>query len=167
LPWWNAVRDARPRALGAPIESDAENASKRARTDAALAKLRDVFRGSRPDIAIVFGDDQEEQFTVRNMPALAVFVGDSFAGFREVAYEGVPGNPADRRLLPKTPEHWAQVPAKPELARFLLGELMRSGFDPAFMTALPNEDHGMGHAFMRPMSKLTDGCFDVPWCPCS
>jgi hypothetical protein len=43
--------------------------------------------------------------------------------------------------------------------------MLRSGFDPAFMLGLPNESHGMGHAFMRPIGSLTAGRFDVPVLP--
>ncbi|MET0659693.1 MAG: hypothetical protein ABW110_16215, partial [Steroidobacteraceae bacterium] len=165
LPWWNSVRDARSRAPGAPVDSDAENANKLTRTQAAQAQLKAVFQAAKPDIAVVFGDDQEEQFTLHTMPPLALFVGESFAGYRAVAYEGTPGVPGGRKLLPKTAEHWVQVNAHPQLARFLLQHWMRSGFDPAYMTALPNAEHGMGHAFMRPMSTLTSGRFDVPVVP--
>lgn len=164
LSWWNAVRDARPRAAGTPVDSDDENAAKLARTESALKKLREVFQAGKPDVAIVFGDDQEEQFTLRNLPAFAVFVGDGFEGYRELAYEGVPGA-AGRKLLPKTATNWTRVPTMPALAQFVLTRLMHSGFDPAFMTALPDEAHGMGHAFMRPMTKLTEGRFDVPMLP--
>jgi Catalytic LigB subunit of aromatic ring-opening dioxygenase len=160
--WWNKVRDARPSSAGNPRDSDADNADKAARARAAMAELRGVFQRAKPDLAVVFGDDQEEQFTLQNLPAFAVYAGGDFEGYRELAYDGVPGS---RQLLPKSAENWVKVPARPDLARGLLGGLQRSGFDPAFMLSLPNTAHGMGHAFMRPMGSLTGAGFDVPVLP--
>jgi Catalytic LigB subunit of aromatic ring-opening dioxygenase len=160
--WWNQVRDARPRTDRNPRDSDADNAHKLARTRAAMSELREVFQRAKPDVAVVFGDDQEEQFCLRNLPAFAIYAGGDFEGYRELAYSGVPGS---RQLVPKSAENWTRVPARPDLARALLAELLRSGFDPAFMMNLPNEAHGMGHAFMRPIGNLTAGRFDVPVLP--
>jgi hypothetical protein len=163
--WWNSTRDARPRAANRKVDSDQDNALKLARTGAAFGRLREVFQAAEPDIVVVFGDDQEEQFSLRNLPAFAVYVGGEFEGYRELAYEGVPGPSSGRRLLPKSAESWTRVGTRPDLARAVLEGLMQSGFDPAFMLGLPDEAHGMGHAFMRPMSKLTQGRFDVPMVP--
>jgi Catalytic LigB subunit of aromatic ring-opening dioxygenase len=43
--------------------------------------------------------------------------------------------------------------------------MQQRGFDPAFMLSLPDEVHGLGHAFMRPLSKLTAGQFHIPMLP--
>ena len=160
--WWNKVRDARPRTAVNPVDTDQDNAEKLARTRTAMSRLRGIFQRAEPDLALVFGDDQEEQFSLANLPAFAVYAGGDFAGYRELAYAGVPGS---RQLLPRSEETWTTVPARPDLARTLLAGLQNAGFDPAFMLALPNETHGMGHAFMRPMGNLTDGRFDVPVLP--
>ncbi len=160
--WWNQVRDARPRTVVNPVDSDADNALKLGRTRTAMSRLREVFQRAKPDVAVVFGDDQEEQFGLRNLPAFAIYAGGDFEGYRELAYAGVPGS---RQLLPRIAENWTRVPARPDLARAVLHEMLRSGFDPAFMLALPNETHGMGHAFMRPIGNLTAGRFDVPVLP--
>lgn len=165
LPWWNMTRDSRPRSPTGKVDSDADNASKLSRTQAAFARLRDVFQAARPDVVVVFGDDQEEQFSLRNMPAFAVYVGGEFAGYKELSYEGVPGAPGQRRLLPRTPDTWATVKTRPDLARAVLSGLQSEGFDPSFMLGLPDEVHGIGHAFMRPISRLTDGRFDIPMLP--
>jgi hypothetical protein len=165
LPWWELARKSRPPAIDGKVDDEAANAAKLARTDAAFAKLRAVFEAARPDLLVVFGDDQEEQFSLRNFPAFAVYAGDSFGGYREVAYEGVPGAPGKRQLKPRTEAHWASVGTRPDVAKAVLAELMREGFDPAFMTGLPNEEFGLGHAFMRPTSRVTGNRFDVPMLP--
>ncbi len=163
--WWNATNKARPTQMeGAPIDSDEENERKHQRTDAAFAKLAEVFEANKPDVMVVFGDDQKEQFDFRNFPSFGVFVGDQFEGYREVAYEaGAPGQ--GRSMKPKTDEHWTKVQNRPDLAKDLLVGLIERDFDPAFMMSLPNEDHGMGHAFMRPTSRITQQKYDVPMVP--
>jgi Catalytic LigB subunit of aromatic ring-opening dioxygenase len=165
LEWWNATRDARRRLANAPIDSDQENASKLARTAAAFDQLRKIFLAAEPDVVIVFGDDQEEQFTLHNLPAFAVYVGGDLEGYKELSHEGVPGAPGQRQLLPKSAATWARVPTRPDFAKAVLGGMQRRGFDPAFMLSLPNEAHGLGHAFMRPLGKLTEGRFHVPLLP--
>ena len=163
--WWNATNRARPQQLeGAPVDDDAENERKHQRTDAAFDKVRDVFQAAKPDVMVVFGDDQKEQFDFKNFPSFGVFVGDEFEGYRTVAYQGgAPGQ--GRSMKPKTDEHWTKVQNRPDLAKQLLVGLIDEGFDPAFMMSLPNEDHGMGHAFMRPTHRLTDDRFDIPMVP--
>jgi hypothetical protein len=163
--WWTKTQLARGSLPGEPVDSDEQNAVKHARTVAAFEKMRTVFEAARPDVLIIFGDDQEEQFALTNFPAFAVYVGDDLEGYRTVAYDGVPGVPGTRTLKEKFPEHWVRVPAMPEFARAILLGLMNEGFDPAFMLGMPNVEHGMGHAIMRPTQRLTAGRFDVPVVP--
>ncbi len=161
---WNKIRDKRPCGEGVPYETEAETLAKHQRTDAAFDKVRDVFQANKPDVLVVFGDDQKEQFDFRNFPAFGVYVGGAFEGYREVAYEGgVPGG--GRQLKPKTAEHWTKVETRPDLAQQVLAGLIHREFDPAFLMSLPNEEHGMGHAFMRPVTRLTNNLFDIPVVP--
>ena len=160
--WWTATRDARRYAPDVPVDDDGQNRLKRRRIEAGFAALHDIVRQARPDVMVVFGDDQSEQFDLRNHPAFAVYVGGRFHGYKAVRYAGPLGS---REWKPKTAEHWAGVDTRPDLARELLYGLMDAGVDPAFMTALPDEDVGMGHAFMRPAGPLTGGRFDIPMVP--
>lgn len=166
IQWWNSTRDARPATADGKRDDDEQNASKLRRTEAAFARLREVFVAAQPDVIVIFGDDQEEQFSLRNQPAFAVYVGEAFGGYRELSYQGVPGGtPGQRQLLPKNPDTWVNVATRPNFARAVLTGMQSRGFDPTFMLALPDEVHGIGHAFMRPVSKLTAGRFDVPVLP--
>jgi len=163
--WWNEMYAWRSQKGGYaednPIDDAQTNVEKHARVAAAYDELATVFQESKPDVVVVFGDDQEEQFDSRNQPALAVYVGGAYNGYRTIAYQGI----GRRELKPKTDEHWTRVNSAPDLAKSLLQSLMDQGFDPAYMTSLPNEDFGMGHAFMRPLEKLTFGRFDIPVVP--
>lgn len=146
-----------------PIDTPAENAAKAARVNAAYGKLREELEKTKPDVLLVFGDDQLEQFSFRNFPAFAMFTGDSYSGYKISRLIGLPVG-GDRPERPKTPEHWVTVPSHPELSHALIRELMRDGFDLAFTNGLTDEDEGMGHAFMRPSFHL-DPDYDIPTIP--
>lgn len=161
LEWWKAVKAGRRFGPGVPIESDEECSAKIERISAAFVKLREVFTAARPDVVVVFGDDQEEQFDLRNYPAFAVYVGEDFGGYRSIGYTGTP---VARIWKPKTPENWTTIKTHRGLARGILTGMMKAGFDPAFMHALPNEELGIGHAFTRPINKI-DPEFAVPMVP--
>jgi len=165
---WGQIRKLRDRpgryAPDAPVDSAEENLAKQARCARALAELRAQLEAARPDVLIVFGDDQDEQFSPANTPALAVYAGPQFAGYRVSRFDGVPLPDTVRAERPRTSEHWAGAPGYPEFARHLTGGLVLGGFDPALMQSLPVPDEGMSHAIMRPLHCLRPG-FDLPTVP--
>jgi hypothetical protein len=64
-------------------------------TIAAVTRLRDDLERLKPDVLIVFGDDQEEMHTPENHPTLAIFEGSTFTmgtSLRFVTYEQVLGD---------------------------------------------------------------------------
>ncbi|MCH8835092.1 MAG: hypothetical protein IH925_04015 [Proteobacteria bacterium] len=128
-----------------------------------LNELNTRFDQMNPDVIVMFGDDQSEQFDFNNFPPFAIFTGDEYEGYRTLARQGiVPGT--SREPTPKTKESWVSVKGHPELAKELLVGLSRRDFDVSFMMDLPNKEHGMGHAFMRPLHYIRPG-FDVPVVP--
>ncbi len=135
-----------------PVDAPEENAAKHARCTAAFAVLAGKLAEAKPDVLLIFGDDQLEQFDFQNFPALALFVGERFEGYRISPFFGLPVN-RERARRPKSPEHWASVAGHPALARRLMVGLMERGFDLAFSTEVAKE-RGVGHAFMRPLEKL-------------
>ncbi|MBV8751010.1 MAG: hypothetical protein JO103_14985 [Candidatus Eremiobacteraeota bacterium] len=164
---WSRARAARA-ANGSydasvPVDDDAANAAKHARCMHALAVLAERLRAAKPDVLVVFGDDQREQFDFGNFPAFGIYLGERFAGYKISRYPGLPSG-APRPTRARTPEHWAEVHGHPALARALLVGLMRDGFDLAFSLQLSNEEEGMGHAFMRP-SYFLDPDYALPVVP--
>ncbi len=137
-----------------PLDSAEENAAKHARCIRAFEILRARLRAAQPDVLLIFGDDQLEQFDFGNMPAFCVFVGESIAGYRISPFFGLPTG-RDRPLRPKTAEHWVTLKGHPELARALVTGLVERGFDMAFSAA--GNEHGLGHAFTRPLESLAPG----------
>jgi hypothetical protein len=147
-----------------PVDSEETNHAKFERCMRAYQVLKARLEAARPDVLLVFGDDQGEQFHFDNFPALGLFVGDEYEGYKKTKYVGLrtPGLP--RTARPRTPEHWTRVRNHPRLAKHLLTELTRDGFDLMFSTELPDKEEGIGHAFMRPSYYLIPE-YDVPTIP--
>ena len=160
---WNEIRNARPPTPHNPETSDEENAALHARCLAAFDVLREKMEAAKPDVILIFGDDQKELFGLDNFPAFGIFVGEEFEGYRTIARQGVvPGE--QRGWRERTPETWVTVKNHPQLAQELAVGLTRRDFDISFSCDVPNKEHGMGHAFMRPMHRIVPG-FDVPLIP--
>jgi Catalytic LigB subunit of aromatic ring-opening dioxygenase len=164
---WSAAYVARSAhgAIGPSVPEDepSENQRKCARISAAFAILRDQLQRAGPDVLLVVGDDQKEQFSFANFPTFAVFAAERFEGFRISPHIGLPVPGVQRPLRDKTPASWAAVAGQPNIARRLLHGLVDRGFDPAFSLSAP-ASQGLGHAFMRPLHSLTPH-FDIPIIP--
>lgn len=155
---WEPARADRARhggiAADAPVDPPAENEAKHARCVRALGILRERLAASQPHVVVIFGDDQLEQFDFSNCPALGIFVGAQFSGYRISEKFGLPVPGESRQARPRTPEHWTTVNAHPAFARSLMTGLVGRGFDVSFSLELPKPEAGIGHAFMRPLYHL-------------
>jgi 3-O-methylgallate 3,4-dioxygenase len=113
---------------------------------AALTKLASVFAEAKPDIAILFGDDQMECFKDTIVPSLGVFYGDTFIN-SEYSAEKLAGLPPG--IAPSVPGHippgGATYPGSPALARHIIEQVVADGFDVAAMKMLPGDQ--TPHAF--------------------
>ncbi len=154
---WNSTRSMRSYRPEVPVDDDATNQAKFDRCQDGLATLRAKVQEVEPDVMVVFGDDQKELYNFSNFPAIGMYLGETYEGYKTVARAG-------REMKPKTPEHWTEVKNHPALARHILRSLFEQGFDPAWSVTLPEREEGMGHAFMRPITSFTPG-YDVPVVP--
>ncbi|WP_028927285.1 hypothetical protein [Pseudonocardia acaciae] len=165
---WRQARDERSRQgtldEAVPLDTPEENERKFQRCMTALATLRERLDAARPDVLLVFGDDQGEQFSFTNFPALGIFVGPGFEGYKVSRYFGLPIIGTARPTRPKSIEHWVAVKGHPNLARYLMETLTEDRFDLAFCTGLADIEEGMGHAFMRPSYYLRPD-YDLPTVP--
>jgi hypothetical protein len=117
----------------------------------AIASLAETFARVRPDVAVIFGDDQEEVFLSDNMPAFLVFWGDQF--------ENVPltGEEAGRRGPGLAVAAWGHSPPEtqviegvPDLGRRMIDHLMAADFDISHARRLPPGlygNHTIPHAY--------------------
>lgn len=147
------------------VDTVEENAAKERRVKAAFGVLHDRLQAAKPDVLLIFGDDQLEQFDFKNFPAFAMFTGPSYSGYKISRRIGLPVQP-NRPERPKTPENWVTVKTNQEFSHALMRELMSDGFDLAFSNELSDPEEGMGHAFLRPMFYL-DPEYRIPSVPIS
>jgi 3-O-methylgallate 3,4-dioxygenase len=165
---WGEAREIRSMhggiAADVPVDGLTENQAKHERCMSALEVLRRKLRDARPDVIFILGDDQSEQFTFSNYPALEIFAGETFSGFKVSAKFGLPVPKRDRADRPKTPEHWVTVPGHPEVAKYLITRLVEDRFDIAFSLSLPRPEEGIGHAFTRPYFHVLPD-YDIPTVP--
>ena len=160
---WNEIRRQRPTSERNPWTTDEENIAQFERSQAAFGILKEKMEAAKPDVILCFGDDQLEQFDFTNFPGFAIYVGDECEGYKTFARQGfVPGT--RRELTEKTPDTWVKVKGQSDLAKELAVKLVRRDFDLAFMTEEANKEHGVGHAFMRPMSYITPD-YGIPMIP--
>jgi len=155
---WDRIRGRRPVRKDVPRDSVEVNQAKFQRCMKAFSTLREKLESANPDVLLVFGDDQLEQFNFGNFPALAIYLGANAEADRERAGHL-------RRMLGQTAlEGRIQTRGQPELGRELMTALVRKGFDLAFSLDLPEQKKGMGHAFVNPSYYLNPS-FDIPILP--
>ena len=119
---------------------------------AAIETMAEVFARTKPDVAVIFGNDQQEMFNETLMPAFTIFNGEKVwnePSSSEQAAKHPPGiHAAEWGHKPST---YTEYPAHPELANYLIGDLVANGFDITRASRLPKlENHwhsGIGHAF--------------------
>jgi hypothetical protein len=121
--------------------------------EAAIAKITEVLDGCDPDIVLIIGDDHKEVYQEENMPALAVYWGETLPyipqGSMKWKYD-----PALK------PDFWywqdhREYPVASEFARRLIGDLMDRDFDPAHSKYyLPEQgmSHSYGYVYRRIMT---------------
>jgi hypothetical protein len=160
---WNVIREARPTSESNPWTTEEENQAQWDRTRVGFEVLKQKMEEAKPDVILCFGDDQIEQFEFSNFPGFAIYVGEEYEGYKTFARQGfVPGQ--RRGFTEKTEETWVKVPAHAAFAKEVAVGLVRRNFDLSFMTEEANKEHGIGHAFLRPMSNIVPN-FDIPTIP--
>jgi hypothetical protein len=164
---WNEIRATRQLREDVPMEDLPTAQAKGERIQAGFKALREHLAEKKPDVIVIFGDDQLECFDFNNYPSVAVYVGEEFEGHLATPRSTVGAarttaapEPAEAGAAPmgrgyaSMPK--AKVTAHSELAVSILTGLMERKFDPAFCMDMPKPDRGIGHAFMRPYESITD-----------
>lgn len=109
----------------------------------AIARLGDLLRQAKPDLVVIFGDDQHEQFYDDNMPTFAIYHGKLLPVVKHSGRNPAAWKDAEER-------GWAETAAEYqsgwELAEHLIASLTAEEFDIARCNRLRPEI-GVGHAF--------------------
>ena len=145
---WSESRANRPVRADVPIDDDETNIKKAARTHDGFRVLRERIAELKPDVLVVFSDDQLECFDFNNYPTFAIYVGPEF--------KKRPRERFDFPLAGRNAEPGACFKGHPELAVAILTGVMRRGFDPAFCMDMPKPDRGIASGVIRTAEELTD-----------
>jgi hypothetical protein len=119
---------------------------------AAIDQLADAYAAAAPDVAIIFGNDQQELFNDTLMPAFTVFNGDTVWN-QPSSEDQVARHPPGIHAAEwgHKPPIYTEYPGHPELADYLIGKLVAHSFDITRANRLPVLEHhwhsGIGHAF--------------------
>lgn len=137
--------------------------SKVAGCQAGIAHLADALADEKPDVVVIIGDDQHEQFLSDNQPAVLIYSGETIEN-------GVLPLPAT------APEYWKTArsqyyeadqprnyPVAAAFARYLTTFLVDAGFDISHSEKLPRPT-GEGHAYGFVHHRLMTG-FSAPIVP--
>jgi hypothetical protein len=129
-----------------------ERTKRHAACRAAIQRMGDIYAQAKPDVAVIFGNDQQELFVDKLMPAFTLFNGPTI--WNEPASE------AQAKLHPPgihaaewghKPPVYTEYPGQPELANRLIAHLVADSFDITRAKELPRLDNhwhsGIGHAF--------------------
>jgi len=135
------------------FKSSLEERTKRhAACQAAIARMADIFEKAKPDVAVIFGNDQRELFLDKLMPAFTIFNGSTLWNQPSSADQAKRHPPGVHEAEPgHSPPVYTEYPGHPELANRLISRLVADDFDVTRAAELPkNEGHwhsGIGHAF--------------------
>ena len=121
-----------------------------------MKTIADVIKQASPDVIVILGDDQQEQFHDDNMPMFCIYHGGVLpVGRRRRQGAEQPGavraptsdNRQQNWLTAQIlPELNSEYPGAPDLAEHLIRSLVREEFDIARSNHLKPEI-GLGHAF--------------------
>jgi 3-O-methylgallate 3,4-dioxygenase len=115
----------------------------------ALGVLREKLEAAKPDVIVVIGDDQHEQYHSENMPMFSVYHGDTIPiRERKRAGDTQLASAWTNTTWNNTAQHAKEMDhaANPAFANHMIHELVESGFDIAVSDKL-KEEVGAGHAF--------------------
>jgi OH-DDVA oxygenase len=119
---------------------------------AAIDKMADRFEAAGADVAVIFGNDQDELFLDDLIPALTVFDGPVIwnePASPEQARKMAPG--IHEAEAGHNPPLRTEYPGHPELARQIIRQAIADQFDVARSARLPEHpghwSSGIGHAF--------------------
>ncbi len=151
------------------IEAELTPEVYRERYDAIQAGLRDVrevVQQHAPDVLVVIGDDQLEQFRHDLMPMFCVYWGETLrvGGNSGHGHGSQLWNaPELAKIQQAAARAESERPAAPDLAKQMIDSLRSEGFDIAASNSL-REGRSVGHAFAFVYDHLLPGC-EIPVLP--
>jgi hypothetical protein len=119
-----------------------------------LDTLVAALAAAKPDVVLIFGDDQREMFLDDGTPAIALYGGDELADLPWQVENMAPARRASAWAYHDERET-VRYKSSGALGTHLAGELTRQGFDVTFLREQP-EGRTLGHAFTFVKRRLLD-----------
>lgn len=114
----------------------------------AFQQLHDKLHDWKPDVVMIVGDDQAENFKRENLPTFSLYTGsevDAYPFHRPIAQVNLWNAPPDAKYTYRCPA---------EFSRDMVAFLIREGFDMSSATALTGWEWGLPHAHVNPLTFL-------------
>jgi hypothetical protein len=131
--------------------TDEEKAKRHERNQRALDELAQRFADAKPNLVIIFGNDQRELFHEDNTPAFLVFNGERIENIPWSEEKRARVDPGVRFAeIGHTPPEGAVYRGAPDVANTIIETLIDNDFDVSTSERLPlvnGEPHGIPHAF--------------------
>ena len=139
-------------------------AQRSARCTANVERVAKTIAGARLDALIIIGDDQNEQYSDDNMPAILIYTGETIENNPLHMDEDAPDWWRKARSQYHVHGDTRAYPVDAKLALHLTNALMDRGFDISHAKRLAKE-HGEGHAFGFVHQRLMDDDAVIPIVP--
>jgi hypothetical protein len=146
--------------VGGRYESEATLAQfekKEAASQRALDRIAGELAEAKPDVVVIVGDDQDELFSISNMPALAIYYGEEV---RTKKWPITPTTPAYRLDVVKgyAMDRVHVFPGAPRFASGLIRSLVADDIDIAAVGKIEDPlQAGIGHAYGFVVNRLFGG----------
>jgi hypothetical protein len=138
------------------LEQKSELGERQSRYDRcrkALASLAASFEKVNPDVVVIIGNDQQEVFSEKNMPAFSIYWGEGVTN-RPPTAEQMAKMPPGSSLatFAHRPEKETHYPCAPGLGRHIITKMMEQEFDVGTSKTLPSDGQewsrdSLPHAF--------------------
>jgi hypothetical protein len=118
----------------------AERQSRYDRCQKALASLAATFEKVNPDVVVIVGNDQQEVFCDKNMPAFSIYWGESVTNRPPTAEQVAKMAPGSSlATFAHRPEKETNYPCAPDLGRHIIQKMMEKEFDVGTSKTLPSD----------------------------
>jgi Catalytic LigB subunit of aromatic ring-opening dioxygenase len=125
------------------LEQKSDLAERQVRYDRcrkALAAMAATFEKVNPDVVVIVGNDQQEVFCDKNMPAFSIYWGESVTNRPPTEAQMAKMPPGSSlATFAHRPEKETHYPCAPDLGRHIIQKMMEKEFDVGTSKTLPSD----------------------------
>ena len=136
----------------------AERQARHARCRKALEAMAATFEKVNPDVVVIVGNDQQEVFCDKNMPAFSIYWGESVTNRPPTEAQMAKMPPGSSlATFAHRPEKETHYPCAPDLGRHIIETMMEKEFDVGTSKTLPSDGLEWSRDFCRTRSASSCG----------